>query len=339
MTNAALSISNESPNSTTVSRTESDQSPQGPVPALCPEGHSPTRPSYTASSPRNAVFDIVTDRIVLALEQGVVPWRREWNSLAFSPPKSLNTGKPYSGINFFLLSLCGSRFTSPFWLTFKQAVDRGGKVRKGEKGMPIFFWKTYETKEDINGKIETRFVAQYYTVFNVEQCEGLEYPKPEEMTGPPVDPIDACEAVLTGFNGPELRHGGTQASYSPIADAVQMPPKELFQTSEGYYSTLFHELTHSTGHESRLARFPNEQAPSAFGSADYSREELIAEMGAAFLCAHTGIDNATIDNSAAYINGWLRILKADKKAVVVAASAAQKATNLILGTSPSNGLL
>ena len=291
----------------------------------------------TAAPAKSNVFDIVTQQIIDALERGTVPWRKEWDSTAFQTPRNLTTAKPYQGINFFLLAMAGERFSSPFWLTYRQARERAGQVRKGEKGAPIFFWKICDRgdQDDETGpdteKSSRRFVARYYTVFNVEQCDGIEYPR-AQPTSRDNPPVERCDQLVAGYAaGPEIRHGGQIASYSPIGDVVRMPERNAFHTPEAYYSTLFHELTHSTGHPQRLARFTPDEAPPPFGTPDYSREELVAELGSAFLSAQAGISNVTLENSAAYIAGWLRVLKTDRRAVVFAAAAARKAANLIGG--------
>ena len=287
---------------------------------------------------KTTVFDIVTQQLIDALERGTVPWRKEWGSTAFQTPRNLTSGKPYQGINFFLLALAGEQYSSPYWLTYKQTRERGGHVRKGEKGAPVFFWKVYERsneESDVGPNTEAssrRFVARYYTVFNVEQCEGIEYPKPDRPTRDN-QPIECCDRIVAGYpSGPEIRHGSQVACYSPIGDVVRMPERNAFHSPEAYYSTLFHELTHSTGHPTRLARFAPTDPPPPFGTPDYSREELVAELGAAFLCARAGISNLTIENSAAYIAGWLRVLRTDKRAVVLAATAARRAAEVIGGT-------
>jgi antirestriction protein ArdC len=289
-------------------------------------------------SGKTTVFDVVTGRLIEALERGTVPWRKEWDAPGFRIPLNLTSGKPYHGINFFVLSLAGESFASPYWLTFRQALERGGHVRKGEKGIPVFFWKVLDRADEAEAGPDDdhaarRFVARYYTVFNVEQCDGIEYPKPERTTRD-IPPIEACDRIVARYPaGPEIRHGATGASYFPIGDVVRMPDRSVFHTPEAYYATLFHELVHSTGHPKRLARFTPDSPPPPFGSADYSREELVAELGAAFLCAQAGISNATEGNSAAYLAGWLRVLKTDKRAVVLAAGAATRAAALISGSS------
>jgi antirestriction protein ArdC len=279
----------------------------------------------------NQVYTIVTDRIVELLERGTVPWRKPWAGPA-QEPKNLCSGRPYRGINVFLLSAAG--FGSPYWLTFKQAKQRGGHVRKGEHGSIVVFYKDWrpEDRTDDDGRPVVIPVLRYYRVWNVEQCEGIEYPRPDVPT---IDlrPIDRCESVVGGMpSRPEIRHGEARAWYRPSADVVNMPRPELFTSAEEYYSTLFHELTHSTGHRSRLDR-PGIANVQPFGSADYSREELVAEMAPAFLCGHCSIEATTLDNSAAYIAGWLAKLRSDRKLVVVAAGQAQRAADFILAKS------
>jgi antirestriction protein ArdC len=300
---------------------------------------SASSPPASAPIGKTTVFDVVTGRLIEALERGTVPWRKEWDAPGFRIPLNLTSGKPYQGINFFLLSLAGETFGSPYWLTFRQALERGGHVRKGAQGVPVFFWKVLERSDSDSehgrdgDRADRRFVARYYTVFNVEQCDGIEYPKPE-LTTRDILPIEACDRIVAGYpNGPEIRHGSAGASYAPIGDVVRMPDRSAFHSPEGYYATLFHELIHSTGHPKRLARFDETCPPPPFGSPDYSREELVAELGAAFLCAQAGISNATLDNSAAYIAGWIKVLRSDKRAVVLAAGAASKAAALLSGAA------
>jgi len=278
-------------------------------------------------------YDVITDRVISKLETGTVPWCKPWHGKA-GMPKNLVSKKQYRGINVFLLHCLG--YESPYFVTFKQAKKLGGHVRKGEKGCPVVFWKQLEFKkeETENGqtvhKVKNVPMLRYYTVFNVSQCEDIEAPA---LNVPERDhsPIEKAEQIVRGMqNAPEIRHGHTGASYGPPEDVVRMPRPEVFKAGNAYYATLFHELTHSTGHSQRLDRkLDTELAP--FGSPDYSREELVAEMGAAFLCGEAGILETNIDQSAAYIDGWLRKLKNDRKLVVTAAAQAQKAADYILG--------
>ena len=269
------------------------------------------------------VYQIVTDRVIEALEAGVVPWRKPWSG---GTPSNLVSRKAYRGINAFLLSL--SRFSSPYWLSYKQAQSLGGCVRKGEKGTPVVFWNWVEKTNEASGKVEKIPFLRYYTVFNAEQCEGLTLPDSETSKGE-FSPIEEAEKVFPAYvNGPTLAHGGGSAHYVPARDHVQMPVRESFDRPENYYHTLFHELIHSTGHDSRLKRAGIAEI-AAFGSQTYAKEELVAEMGAAFLSAKVGIEN-TLPQTASYVQGWLKALRNDRKLVVHAAAAAQKACDRIL---------
>jgi antirestriction protein ArdC len=223
---------------------------------------------------------------------------------------------------------------NPQWLTCHQARRLAGHVRQGEVGFPIVYWK-FGKREVQNGDeiMEKRSVlCLYYTVFNVEQCEGLKIRSAEPAENQPhVPPIEACEQIVAGWRGkPVIKHGGDCASYSKVFDSIRMPERTRFDGAEEYYSTLFHELTHSTGHSSRLNRSSLADF-ERFGDHNYSREELVAEMGAAFLAGYCGIENRTINNSAAYLANWLDALKNDSRMVLIAASQAQRAVDLILG--------
>jgi antirestriction protein ArdC len=231
------------------------------------------------------------------------------------------------GINSFVLNSLA--FDSPYWLTFKQAKDLGGNVKRGEHGTPVIFWKWLDREKD-DGKRETFPMLRYYTVFNAAQCEGLA----DKLPGTPATrEILPCESVIASYrDGPGIHiDGGDRAFYRPSTDSVHMPARESFESPESWYSILFHELTHSTGHEKRLARF---EGPDQFlfASTSYSKEELVAEMGAAFLCGETGISQ-DVENSAAYLASWLRALRQSKNSrlIVEAAGKAQKAADLILG--------
>jgi antirestriction protein ArdC len=272
------------------------------------------------------IQETVTAQIILALENGTAPWRKPWKGSA--SPHNVTTGKAYQGINWFLLSMMGGGG----FLTYKQAQSLGGNVRKGEKGTPIIFWNFVEKKK-ANGDMGKVAFLRSYTVFSVSQCDGLELPALEtEGETVPFVPIARAEETITK-TGAEISHGGNRAFYRPATDQIQMPDKEAFHAPEEYYSTAFHELAHWTGHTSRLARKGIEEV-AAFGSATYSKEELIAEMGAAFLCAEHGIDS-TLENSAAYLQGWITALKGDSTLAISAAGAASKAANYILGKAPA----
>jgi len=264
------------------------------------------------------------------LEQGVAPWKKPWRC---EMPCNLISGKEYRGINPFLLASQG--YGSRYWLTFNQANKLGGHVRKGEKSSIVTFWKIDEfSKENKEtGKTEDRksILLRYFAVFNVEQTEGIADKLGLGNAGPRVPNIEACESIVSGMpNAPAMQQSNA-AWYRPLTDTVGMPNRDTFHSSEEFYSTLFHELAHSTGHRSRVGR-DNFESPVQFGSESYSKEELVAECAAAMLCGVTGIDTQTLDNSAAYLQSWITRLKADSKLIVQAASAAQKAADYIRNT-------
>lgn len=281
---------------------------------------------------RNDVYQIVTDRVISLLEAGTVPWRKPWAGGDYQFPRNLASGKAYRGVNVWLLSCAG--FGSPYWVSYKQARDRGGNVRKGEKSSLAVFWKRLDIDDKQTGERKFVPLLRYYNVFNVEQCEGLDYPKPEARAVDNFDAIAAAEAIVEAMPArPEITHNEPRAYYQRSTDRVNMPKRETFDAEAEYYSCLFHELTHSTGHESRLARLANEN--TNFGSSTYAKEELLAEMGASYLSASAGILHRTVDNSASYIASWLGRLRDDRKLVVMAAAAAQRAADFILGKSYS----
>lgn len=271
-------------------------------------------------------FEVVTNQILGILEKGTIPWRKTWS---VSQPRSYFTGKPYRGINAFILACMP--YSSSFWLTYRTAKAKGGHVKKGEKGTPVVYWN-WIRKTDAEGNEKMIPFLRYYTVFNLDQCEGVPAPRFQvKAQGHNGERIAKCEGIVSGYaNGPKISHGGERASYCPPLDSVQMPAFESFESPEAYYATLFHELTHSTGHASRLNRPEVVQAQS-FGSYNYGCEELTAEMGAAFLCMMVEIDSVTVENSAAYIASWIKKIKEDPKMVIYAASKARKAVELIAG--------
>lgn len=271
-------------------------------------------------------YQVITDRITKLLEEGTVPWHQTWGGQELWP-KSLVSGKHYRGINVFLLSTAG--YESPYWLTFKQAKDRGGFIKKGEQGSPCVYWNWKKMEDPVTQDTKKIPFSKYYTVFNVTQCENIEYPTPTPQSNK-ISPIQTCENIVSEMpDPPMIENHRRQPAYYPLKDTVFMPSRKSFDDSESYYSTLFHELIHSTGHRERLNR-PGIVNKKEFGSHDYSREELIAEMGATFLCGQTGIERKVIDNSASYINHWLKRLRQNNKFVVVAGSQAQKAVDYVL---------
>lgn len=299
-----------------------------------------------AVTAKSSVYQTVTNRIIASLKAGVIPWEKPWQSPRFTGgpfPRNFRTGKPYRGINIMLLWSCD--FDSPFWLTFNQAKELRGSVRKGEKGTQIVFYKQLtgdQKKDDEQTDEEERrapFVLTYHTVFNVEQCDGLTLPEIEQPIRPNEVEIDeTCEAIVGGWSNRPSLHLTSEteyrAYYRPSTDSVHMPARAHFVDAPHYYSTLFHELLHSTGHESRL----NRTFGAHFGDDLYTKEELIAEMGAAFLCASAGIANQLTErNTTAYIQSWIAKLEEDRSIVIQAASAAQKGADLIIGSLSMNG--
>jgi len=232
--------------------------------------------------------------------------------------------------------LASQGYESPLWLTFKQANEFGGTVRKGEKATPVVFWLWPDEEAKAKARAMGREavpVCRYYSVFNVAQCDGLPEVKTALVEDSRTVPerISEAEGLVAGITAPPRYVAADDAWYSPVDDKLGMPSLERFETAERYYATLFHELTHATGHESRLGRFKPDAAPSFFGGESYAKEELVAEMGAAMLCGVVGIANRTIDQSASYIASWLKALKNDKTMVISAAAQAQKAADWLRG--------
>ena len=279
-----------------------------------------------------SVYEVVTERILSSLEQGVIPWRKEWKTAGKSSglPYNLQSNAAYRGVN--VLTLLCSPYASTGWCTYKQAQALGYQVRKGEKSSPVVFWK-FPTKAELLANPDKAPFAKMYSVFNVEQLDGVPVALPFEVE--PFDAIAECETVVNSFmssaSHPTLAHGGDRAFYRQISDHVQMPARESFANPGGYYATLFHEFAHSTGIKARLHR-PEFDGIGAFGDEPYSREELTAEFASAFLCAESGIANdERLANSVAYIQHWIKALKNDKRLAVEASQKAQRAADYILG--------
>lgn len=289
---------------------------------------------------KNANFDIyemVTENMLKAMENDVIPWSQPWRG-GMVPRNAINN-KPYRGINTFILGF--KPYTSPFWLSIDQANKLGGNVKKGEKCTYIVFWKFLKANDglDRDGNPRTKSVPllRYFKVWNVEQCEKLKLPKHCNLDESKLDfnPIEECEKIVAAYKKcPTITNLGQSASYSLLIDTINMPTKESFHSVEAYYATLFHEMGHSTRHKDRLNRKNlNGEDPKGhvFGSEDYSFEELVAEMTAAYLCAVAGIEHKIGNNSAAYLKHWLEKLRKDKKMLVQAAGKAQKAADYIMG--------
>ena len=290
---------------------------------------SPDQCEVNRSGHHATVYEIVTEQVIKQLESGVAPWRKPWHTL---PPANLVSKKPYRGINVFLLAFAG--YGSQYWLTYRQTQALGGNVRRGEHGSKIVFWKCKTREaESADGEIEERKSAflRYYAVFNLEQTEGLK----ALLRLPPAFPIESAEEIVKGMPNPPAFEQDSRAAYIPSRDTVTLPSRTAFESQAEYYSTLFHELTHSTGHAKRLGREGIDKI-QPFGSEDYSKEELVAEMCSAMLCGVAGIEQATISNSVAYLRSWINRLKADSRLVVSAARAAQEAADYIRGESPKD---
>lgn len=279
-------------------------------------------------SKQKNIYEIINERIFVLLEKGEIPWQKPWIS---GEPVNFITKRRYRGINPFILISSG--YSCPYWVSFKQAKGKGGGIKKGEKGFPVVFWKWIELdgQDTKSGKKNVPFL-RYYTVFNLEQTEGIEIPAVEQRK---FQPIAEAESIIHQMpRAPVIEHKQPQAYYLPADDLVNMPISNLFRSDEEYYSTLFHELTHSTGHVSRLNRAELSKI-NMLKSHDYSKEELVAEMGSAFLCGRCGIAPKVIENQAAYIQGWLKRLQNNKKWLIYAAAKAQKAAHFILGIDHS----
>ena len=289
-----------------------------------------------------AQYEEIISSIIKALERGSVPWQKPWRDIPDLQrhPHNANTGSRYKGLNPWVLQAVAEKhgYTSQGWLTGKAAQKRGGNV-DGQESTAVYFWKftPIEVKDEETGKVTRKTIPlmKIFYVYNVEQCGDVRLPKRE--TAEPVDdgiePIEKAQAIIDNFlavNSLGFDHkGGDRAFYSPKKDRISLPKAKAFGTMDEYYSTAYHELGHSTGHSSRLNRFNNETKISAFGSEDYSKEELVAEFTSAFLTAEVGINN-TLDNSVAYIANWLGVLRNDPRLAVHAASRAQAASNHIL---------
>lgn len=275
----------------------------------------------------------ITHQIVARLEAGTKPWIKPWRGVAVSRPLRA-CGIPYKGMNVFWLWLvadtCG--FGSPYWMTYRQAQTLGGQVRKGEKSTIAIFYKNYTKQVDApesgGPDEETRRVLKAYPIFNAEQVDGLPERFHPAATLELVEPAGR-QAALDAFFAAmpaELRHQGDSAHYEPALDRITMPPAPLFSGYDHYYATLAHELSHWTGHASRL----NRDLKHRFGTAAYAAEELIAELSSAILGAELGLPVAHLDNHASYIDHWLKLLKADDRAILTAAAKAEEASGLLL---------
>ena len=273
-------------------------------------------------------YERITAAIQAAMSGDLPPWRKPWRSLRASGasgiPQNAVTGHAYRGINTLLLM---SRFDADArYLTFRQAKEHGGHVRKGEHGTTVIYWqkKQYVSRDESGAEeLRSALLMKTYTVFNLAQCDGVTLPKPRNAP----EPLPPPPTITTVYNtlGTSVRHGGDFAAYAPEPDVITMPPPEAFSSPDAYAATALHECSHWTGHTSRLAR----DLTGRFGSQAYAAEELVAELSAAFLCSSLGVDSA-LENHASYIENWRQLLRSDPKAIVTAASRAQVAADYIL---------
>ncbi|MGE3978534.1 MAG: ArdC family protein [Nitrospira sp.] len=305
---------------------------------------STTNPhNHTGEPSRQDIYTRVTGRIIADLERGVRTWTQPWSAehAAGKITRPLrHNGTPYSGINILMLwsSAVAAGFAAPIWMTYRQSVELGGHVRKGEKGSPVVYANSItrtetdeKTGEDTDREIH---YMKSYTVFNVEQIEGLPahyYAKPEPRFNP-IQRIQHAEEFFAALKA-DIRHGGTRAYYAQESDYIRMPPFEAFETAESYYATLAHESTHWTKHRSRLNR---DLGRKQWGDEGYAEEELVAELGAAFLCADLELELQPREDHAAYIAHWLQVLQNDKRAIFRAAAHAQRAADHLHALQPSS---
>jgi len=281
------------------------------------------------------VYGYVTERFIEALENDVVPWQRPWvgNGL----PKNLSSGKPYRGVNVMVLNTIAivEGYKTNWWLTRKQCIERGGTIKQGERYSPVVFW-TWVKKEDDNGEDASYAYLRYYRVFNVDQCEGITAPEMSLPNGASLH--EHAEKFIADM--PEemprpIVKGGSAPSYSPSTDEIRIPDIERFDKTAEFYGAVFHEIIHATGHPDRLHRFDNDGNSS--DAKAYAKEELVAQIGAAFICAMTGIE-PEYDNDAAYIQHWLSILKEkeNERLIVHASACAQKAVDYLVSATFDN---
>ena len=270
------------------------------------------------------LYEEVTAKILADMEAGIMPWEKSWDGSkrgSFGIPTNAVTGRPYRGVNVLLLWGASMRFdmNDMRFLTFKQALDAGGSVRKGEHGSKIVFYKPLAIKDKITEEDKTIPMLREFTVFHVSQTDGCKFA--EISNEAPVIPSDTAE--LVSAIAVKVKHGGDRACYIPSADQVLMPYAQDFKSEDAYRATLYHEITHWTGAKHRLDR----NLRNSFGSTDYAYEELVAELGGAFICAEFGLPYQT--QHASYLASWIKKLQDDKRMILKASSAAQKAVDYI----------
>jgi antirestriction protein ArdC len=262
---------------------------------------------------KTVAYEAVYNQITKKMEDGIIPWKKPWKSYR---PCNAKTGRPYNGINFILLSM--TDFSDNRWITYNQLQELDGNVKKGQKSTQVVFWQILNKEED--GKKKSIPILKYFNVFNIEQTEGVEWSKVEFESN------ISAEEIIEGYTDkPVIKYLGNKACYIPSKDEVNMPPVNFFDSVDEFYSTLFHELSHSVLHETRM----NRKIDTVFGSKLYTEQELEAEFASAFLCNESGIDN-TLENSAAYIQSWMKSFKDNPAMIITAASKAQKTADYIL---------
>lgn len=293
-----------------------------------------TKTKKTRKKSKTSVFDVITNRILEALKTGTIPWEKKWLGTAGIPPQNYKSKHHYRGINYLLASM--TPHTTPFFMTWKQIKEMNGSLKEGALRIPIVFWNVFWVNADKKvvkdpqpgDIVEKRFSTRYYTVFNIEDIDGIEFdiPKPEREN----DPIEIAQQLVDGYpKGPKVMTG--KPCYQVEIDVVRRPELDQFETSEFYHKTLFHELVHSTGHPHRLNR-PGVAEIDLADCPKYAFEELIAEIGACFAMSHCGIENpGTIEQANSYIAGWIEALEHDPKYIIRAATAAKKAIEHMIG--------
>ena len=290
-----------------------------------------------ASNDRASLYTEITDKIVAELEAGRIPWVQPWGTEAIKAPlampRNASTDRRYSGVSILILwgAIIERGFTNQSWVTFRQALSLGGNVRKGERGTNVVYADRFVPDDERRRAVETGDAVRAipflkrFTVFNTDQCDGLPDDVAKVAPPPPPELIEPEARTLIAATGADFRIGGARACYDPSGDFVQVPPPQAYFEPINWHRTAFHELGHWTGHASRL----NRDHSGSFGSRSYAREELVAEMAGAFVCASLGIVPTV--RHADYIGSWLEVLREDDRAIVRAASAASKASDFILG--------
>ena len=284
-------------------------------------------PKQLPKTMKKSIYEKVNENIIALLEKGVCPWRQPWNTQNRKPAINMLSKKAYRGINFILTN-CQS-YKCNQWATYKQIASKGGHVKKGEEGTPIIFWSTFENKTEPEKQIP---FMKYSYIFNLEQCDGIAIEQPEQAPTFDHNPIEACENLISRFplGLPEITHNNGKAFYNVTRDIIELPRMDLYASPQEYYSTYYHEIIHATGHKSRLDR-KSVVDSDGYGNNLYCKEELIAELGACYLCAESGIDSATIENSASYLNNWINVLRGSPKLIIEASIAAKKASEFLIG--------